>query len=266
MASCGMREVIRYLAEHKMIDCIVTSCGGIEEDLMKSLADFYMGDFNMDDSQNRKDFNCRIGNILVPAENYVRLEAFLLPIYATMYKEQEKDKVLWTPSKLIARLGKEINKPDSIYYWCYKNDIPVYCPAVTDGALGDILFTNSYKNDLVLDVIQDIREINKMAMRALKSCALIIGGSTPKHHILNAHIFRNGADYGVFINTGLFEDGSDSGAKPSEALTWGKLRLNSKYSKIFGEASIIFPLLVAETFANDPKLSSKLTTPKKESK
>ena len=103
-------------------------------------------------------------------------------------------------------------------------------------------------------------------MRSLKSCALIIGGSTPKHHILNAHIFRNGADYGVFINTGLFEDGSDSGAKPSEALTWGKLRLNSKYSKIFGEASIIFPLLVAETFANDPKLSSKLTTPKKESK
>jgi deoxyhypusine synthase len=127
-----------------------------------------------------------------------------------------------------------------------------------------MLFTNSYKNDLVLDVIQDIREINKMAMRAVKSCALIIGGSTPKHHILNAHIWRNGADYGIFINTGLFEDGSDSGAKASEALTWGKLRLNAKYSKIFGEASMIFPLMVAETFAKNPEGASKTVKPTSE--
>jgi deoxyhypusine synthase len=137
----------------------------------------------------------------------------------------------------------------------------VFCPAITDGAIGDMLFTNSYKNDLVIDVIQDIREINKMAMHAAKSCALVIGGGVPKHHILNAHIWRNGADYGVFINTGLFEDGSDSGAKISEALTWGKMRLTSKYSKIFGEASMIFPLLVAETFAKNPEGASKKTKP-----
>lgn len=73
MSSCGMRDIIRYLAQHKMIDCIVTSGGGIEEDLMKCLNDFFLGDFNMDDSDNRKNLNCRIGNILVPAENYVRL-------------------------------------------------------------------------------------------------------------------------------------------------------------------------------------------------
>lgn len=76
-----------------------------------------------------------------------------MPIFAQMYKEQEKDKVVWTPSKMIARFGKEINHPSSIYYWCYKNNIPVYCPALTDGAVGDMLFTNSYKNDLVMDVI-----------------------------------------------------------------------------------------------------------------
>lgn len=45
MTSCGMREYIRYLCQHKMIDCIVTTCGGIEEDFMKCLAPHYMGDF-----------------------------------------------------------------------------------------------------------------------------------------------------------------------------------------------------------------------------
>lgn len=35
MASCGMREYIRYLCQHKMVDQIVTTTGGIEEDIMK---------------------------------------------------------------------------------------------------------------------------------------------------------------------------------------------------------------------------------------
>lgn len=33
--SSGLREVVRYLCEHKMVDCVVTSCGGIEEDFIK---------------------------------------------------------------------------------------------------------------------------------------------------------------------------------------------------------------------------------------
>lgn len=28
--------------------------------------------------------------------------------------------VKWTPSKMIARLGKEINNPESVYYWAQK--------------------------------------------------------------------------------------------------------------------------------------------------
>jgi deoxyhypusine synthase len=100
-----------------------------------------------------------------------------------------------------------------VYYWAWKNNIPVFCPALTDGAIGDILFTNSFKNDLVIDIVKDVHTINRLAMKAKKSGVIILGGSVPKHHILNANIWRNGADFGVFINTGLFEDGSDSGAK-----------------------------------------------------
>jgi deoxyhypusine synthase len=86
-------------------------------------------------------------------------------------------------------------------------------------------------------------------MNAKKSGAIILGGGIPKHHILNANIWRNGLDFGVFINTGLFEDGSDSGAKIEEAYTWGKIRLTGDFTKIYCEASLIFPILVAETFA-----------------
>lgn len=233
MVSCGVREIIRYLCQHKMIDCIVTSCGGIEEDLMKCIGTFHMGEYNMNDIQNRLNGHCRIGNILVPNDNYIKLEEFLLPIFSQMAKEQVKDSIKWTPRKLIERLGKEINHEESIYYWCYKNQIPVFCPGITDGGIGDVLFTNSFKNDLVIDVIEDVKVISMMAMKAEKTGAIIIGGSIPKHHILNSNIWRNGFDYAVFLNTGLYEDGSDSGAKASEAYTWAKLRLTAKYAKIF---------------------------------
>jgi len=35
MISCGLRETIRFLVQHKMVDCVVTTSGGIEEDIMK---------------------------------------------------------------------------------------------------------------------------------------------------------------------------------------------------------------------------------------
>ena len=63
---------------------------------------------------------------------------------------------------------------------------------------------------------------------------------------------RNGADYAVFINTGLEYDGSDAGAAPDEAVSWGKIKLTAKPVKVSCEATIAFPLLVAETFAKEP--------------
>jgi deoxyhypusine synthase len=49
MVSSGIREIIRYLVQHKMVDCIVTSAGGVEEDLMKCLSTFHVGTWNVDD-------------------------------------------------------------------------------------------------------------------------------------------------------------------------------------------------------------------------
>lgn len=63
--------------------------------------------------------------------------------------------MLWTPSKMVHRLGLEINDSSSIYYWAAKNNIPVFSPALTDGSLGDMMYFHSYKNPgLVLDIIQ----------------------------------------------------------------------------------------------------------------
>ena len=65
-------------------------------------------------------------------------------------------------------------------------------------------------------------------------------------------MFRNGADYAVYINTVPEYDGSDSGALPEEAVSWGKILPDADRVKVYCEASLIFPLIVAKTFANEP--------------
>ncbi len=70
-----------------------------------------------------------------------------------------------------------------------------------------------------------------------------------KHHIANANLMRNGADYAVFVNTGQEFDGSDSSARPDEAVSWGKIKPTATPVKLYSDATLVFPLIVAQTFA-----------------
>lgn len=271
--SCGQREVLRFLVQHQMIDVLVTTAGGIEEDLIKCFKPTYMGDFKLSGRELRKKGINRIGNLLVPNQNYCVFEDWVSPIINAMHDEQDAadvqwalevaastrdaadpppPKFAWTPSAVIHRLGKEVNNPDSVLYWAAVNNIPIFCPALTDGSFGDMLYFHSYKRPgFVLDIARDIRYINDMAVRSHCTGQIILGGGLVKHHTCNANLMRNGADYSVYINTANEFDGSDSGASPDEAVSWGKIRLTAQPVKVTADATICFPLLVAATFAKD---------------
>ncbi|KAG4302449.1 hypothetical protein PCANB_001256 [Pneumocystis canis] len=250
LVSSGVRESIRYLVQHKKISCIVTTAGGIEEDIIKCLGHTYLGKFELDGSNLRKKGINRIGNLLIPNENYCKFEDWIIPIFDTLLEEQKNENKIWTPCSIIHRLGKEINNEESICYWAYKNQIPIFCPALTDGSLGDMIYFHSFRNPgLIIDIAPDIREINTISIRAKCTGIIILGGGIVKHHITNANLMRNGADYAVYINTGQEFDGSDSGATPNEAVSWGKIKADARMIKLYTDASIVFPMIVAATFA-----------------
>ncbi|KAI0308527.1 Deoxyhypusine synthase, partial [Amylostereum chailletii] len=254
LISSGLREVILYLVKNRLVSCLVTTAGGIEEDFIKCLGKTYLADFNLDGADLRRRGMNRIGNLIVPNDNYCKFEDWLMPILDTMVAEQKADGVVWSPRSFIRRLGKEINNEESVYYWAYKNDIPVFCPALTDGSIGDMIYFHSFKSPgFVLDIVSDIRALNELARMSRKAGMIILGGGVCKHQIANAMLIRNGADYSVYINTGQEFDGSDSGARPDEAVSWGKIRAGSESVKVYADATLVFPLLVAATFAKDAK-------------
>eukprot|EP00768_Dysnectes_brevis_P002909 gnl/Dysnectes_brevis/2120_a2463_1276.p1 GENE.gnl/Dysnectes_brevis/2120_a2463_1276~~gnl/Dysnectes_brevis/2120_a2463_1276.p1 ORF type:complete len:406 (-),score=110.12 gnl/Dysnectes_brevis/2120_a2463_1276:121-1338(-) len=248
LVSSGLRSVIRFLVRHKMVDCVVSSAGGIEEDFIKCLAPTYLGDFKMDGAKLRAKSLNRIGNLIVPNDNYVKFEEWIQPIFDQMLIEQRAG-YHWTPQRLIWRLGREIDHEDSIYYWAWKNQIPVFCPSITDGSIGDMLFFHTFRNPgLVVDVVADIRAMNSQTINSPKNGVIILGGGMIKHHILNANLFAgDGASFAVYVNTGLEFDGSDAGASPDEAVSWGKIAPTARPVKLHADATLVFPLLVAGT-------------------
>jgi deoxyhypusine synthase len=240
LISSGLREVLRYLVQHRHVSAIVTSAGGVEEDLIKCMAPTYLGSFATPGASLRAKGMNRIGNLVVPNSNYCAFEDWVVPVLDKMLVEQEaskssSDPLHWTPSKVISRLGKEINSESSVYYWAYKNDIPVFCPALTDGSLGDMLYFHTYKSSpeqLRIDIVEDIRRINTIAVRAKRAGMIILGGGVIKHHIANACLMRNGAESAVYINTAQEFDGSDAGARPDEAVSWGKIKADAQSVKV----------------------------------
>lgn len=249
IVSSGLRENIRYLVEHSLIDCLVTTAGGIEEDFIKCMAPTYLGSFEFNGRELRDKGINRIGNLLVPNDNYCIFENWIMPLLDEMLEEQKENKTLWTPSKMIQRLGERIDNKDSIYYWAAKNKIPVFCPALTDGSLGDMMYFHSFRNPgLVLDILEDLRRINKIAMKAKESGIIAVGSGVTKHHMMKANCIRDGADYCVFLNTAVEYDGSDSGARPDESIAAGKIRPEATPVKLFCEASLVLPLIISQTF------------------
>ena len=70
------------------VDVVVTTAGGIEEDLIKCLAPTYKGDFSLPGAQLRSKGLNRIGNLLVPNDNYCKFEDWIIPVFDQMLKEQ----------------------------------------------------------------------------------------------------------------------------------------------------------------------------------
>lgn len=239
----GTRGIIKDMVKRKWFSIVITTCGTLDHDLARCYKDYYQGDFFMDDKELHKKGVSRIGNILVPNESYgeiieEKMLKFLNEIYAEGKRELATYELCW-------EIGKRLNE-SSLLYWCWKNNIPVIVPGITDGAVGYHLwqFSQDHK-DLKINILKDEQLLSDMIWEAKKSGALIIGGGISKHHVLWWNLFKQGLDYAVYITTAVEYDGSLSGARPREAVSWGKIREKARTVIIEADATIAIPIMFA---------------------
>lgn len=239
LAATGLRGLFKDLIKNKFFDIVITTCGTIDHDIARSFSKYYQGCFELNDLELKEKGIHRLGNILVPKESYgLNIEKFCRKVFPEIFSENSKI----SGYELLWKIGEKLNE-SSILYWAAKNKIPIIVPGIFDGAFGYQLWLYYQKNKIDLNLFEDESLISNLVWNYKKSAALIVGGGISKHHVIWHNQFKNGLDYAIYISTAIEEDGSLSGAKTREAISWNKINEKAKHINIFGDATIILPVL-----------------------
>ena len=242
--STGTRGIIRELVKEHAFDCIVTTCGALDHDIARTYANYYAGDFRLNDSSLMKVGIHRLGNVLIPFANYgTVIEKKVKACLDELYFDHNKKFI--APSEILDFIGSKLND-SSFLYWASKNHIPVIVPGIVDGAVGSQLWLfHQEHRDFGLDLLKDQNNISDIVYDAKRTGAFMIGGGISKHHTLWWNQFRGGLDYAVYLTTSPEWDGSLSGALIEEAVSWGKITSKASRITIHGEATTLLPFIYA---------------------
>ncbi|MBT3985677.1 deoxyhypusine synthase family protein [archaeon] len=240
MVTSGLRGFFAQIIKLGMADVIVTTVGGLEEDIMKGIGEkFEIGKFEADDVELHEQGVNRVGNLYINTEAYMNFEDYINPILHKLYLKKKR----WTCSDLFKEIGLMLEDEDSILYQAARKDVPIFCPAITDGAFGFHLYLFQQNHpDFIVDVVQDFGKILLCTSHDEKKGVIALGGSISKHHAILCTLLNGGAEYAVYMTTAHKTSGSMSGATTNEAKSWGKVKDDSDIATVIGDVTFTFPL------------------------
>ncbi len=244
IVSTGLRGVLAGMV--KYFDAIITTGGTFDHDIARASGGKYsVGRFEADDAMLHRMHIYRLGNVFIENKEYgIAVENAFNKIMNEIY-ESEDYKKEYSASELAREFGKRISDEGSILRQAYEHNVPIYDPGILDGAFGTQLTIFSQDHDFKLNLIKDELELSNIAFDHKVTGALMIGGGISKHHVIWWNQFKGGLDYSVYITTATQFDGSLSGARLTEAVSWGKVKEDAKYVTIDGDATIILPVMAA---------------------
>ena len=240
MVTSGLRGFFAQIIRLGMADVIVTTVGGIEEDIMKAQGEkFSIGRFEIDDVELHEQGINRVGNLMIKNESYMNFEDKINPILAKLYEKKNR----WAVSDLLREIGLMLNDENSILCQAAKYNVPIFCPAITDGSFGFHLYLFQQKHpDFIVDVVKDFGNILLSTNHDEKKAVIALGGSISKHHAILCTLLNGGAEYALYMTTAHKTSGSMSGATTNEAKSWGKVKDDSDVATVIGDVTVMFPL------------------------
>jgi deoxyhypusine synthase len=243
LVATGLRGVLAQLVRSGWFHAVITTCGTVDHDIARGTGHkYYKGDWGYDDTVLRTLEIHRLGNVLVPVESYgLAVEKFTRNLFEELVRVKKK----WSVYEVLWEVGKRISDEHSILRASFEKKIPVFIPGIYDGAFGSQVVFNYPALGLELDIISDEKKIIELVVSSRRLGALIIGGGISKHHTIWWAQLKEGLDYAIYVTTAVEYDGSLSGAQPREAISWGKLKPTSKHIVVYGDATIILPIIVA---------------------
>lgn len=242
----GTRGLIREILALGLADVVITTCGTLDHDLARSSKKYFEGDWLLDDRMLAKKHIYRLGNVVIPEANYggiieKEMRRILDRLWAKGVRKLSTRDLVWAIGEY---LGKQKGKT-SICRAAFDGQIPVFVPGITDGAVGSQmwLYWQDHR-DLSIDLLKDEQDLSDIIFSAKRTHAIILGGGISKHHTIWWNQFRGGLDSAIYMTTAPEWDGSLSGARLREAVSWGKVKPGAQEVTVEGDVTALFPLLV----------------------
>jgi deoxyhypusine synthase len=245
IVATGTRGVLATLVREGYVDAVITTCGTLDHDLARAFRPYFHGAWDLDDADLHRRHLYRLGNLVIPEANYGRI---------VERKMQQLLTAQWTSgvrslsTRALARaIGEMIPARcrSSILRAAFEREVPVIVPGITDGAVGSQLwlFWQDHRA-LTLDLFSDEQVLSDLVFDAKRSGAILLGGGISKHHTIWWNQFRDGLDAALYLTTAVEWDGSLSGARTREAVSWGKVKPTARHTTVEGDITVLLPLMV----------------------
>ncbi len=256
MTPIGMSGVINSLVRAGFVDCIIATGANLYHDLHRPFNQpMAQGHFAADDNELAETGTARIYDVFIrEEETLMATDKVILNSIANI----KRDGPLST-AQLHHALGREIQKTAAHPEWSLlataaEYDLPIYTSSPGDSSIAmNLAVPHLFNQPVQLDPLKDVIETAAIVRAANKNGVVIAGGGSPKNFYLQTQptlhqIFMDetpaGHDYVIQLSADAPHWGGLSGATPSEARSWGKVRdafVNNVV--VYSCASITLPIL-----------------------
>lgn len=253
MVPAGMRPVIVYLIENRLIDVIVSTGANLYHDVFETLGfEHAQGDPEGDDLRLAHLRVVRFYDVLAPEHEFSIGERFCTEFSLTL-----DDNRAYTTREYFHLLGKAmapVAKQKGILTTAAKHGVPVYCPAFGDSVHGLAVAEGRLRTGkrIMFDIVGDVLETTHLSLTANKTGVVYVGGGTPKNFIQQSGVAgylygreRPGHSYGIQITTDEPQWGGLSGCTFEEAQSWRKIAPDASSITVHADATIGLPLVVS---------------------
>ncbi|HEV2429435.1 MAG TPA: deoxyhypusine synthase [Thermoplasmata archaeon] len=251
VVATGVRGILADLVRDGRVGAVVTTCGTLDHDLARAFRPYYHGSWDLDDRTLHRQGRHRLGNLVIPRANYGgilerKMQRLLQGLWASGTRKISTRDLVWAIGGSIpAERGR-----GSITRAAFDRKVPVFVPGITDGAVGSQLwlFWQDHRA-LTVDLFADEQHLSDLVFESKRAGAIVLGGGISKHHTIWWNQFRGGLDAALYLTTAVERDGSLSGARTREAVSWGKVKPGARHVTVDGDITALFPLMVGAALA-----------------
>ena len=253
--AAGCLKLYRDLVRYNMVDIIVaTGASIIDMDLFEGLGNkHYIGSSKADDNILRENYIDRIYDTFISEDDLKQVDNFIAD-----FANKISDTTM-SSREFLNKLGWHTRTSNSLVQECYKEDVPIFCPALNDSAAGIGLLmhqTNNPDSHLVIDSIKDLRELTYLKVEMQNTGLFMVGGGVPKNFAQDIVVAAEAIghrvpmhQYAIQLTVADVRDGACSSSTLDEASSWGKVD-NSNTQMVYGEATSTLPIIANYAYNN----------------